>query len=102
MKLTLSFAGDTMVEIYAAMRLELARVDGNHAPGPYSAGAGQQVASSKVSVPPGSPAPSCPSGHGVMRFRKGGTIQSGERIGQTYPPFWSCAECRETVEIGES
>lgn len=42
--------------------------------------------------------PECPNGHGPMRYRAGGTIKSGERLGQAYPAFYSCGECRATID----
>lgn len=45
--------------------------------------------------------PVCPIGHGPMVYRDGGTVRSGPRLGQTYPPFWSCSnrDCKETREV---
>lgn len=91
-RLSLTIEGDSMAEIYAAMQLELARVQGNLAPA-YT-GAPRPIAS----VPSSGNQPGCSGGHGVMRLIPGGTAKSGLRIGQPYPAFWKCDTCGERRE----
>lgn len=85
-RLELTFSGETMAEIHAAMRAELERVDRGvygPAPAPPAAVAGIQ----------------CSGGHGPMRLVPAGTAKSGPRIGQAYPAFLTCDTCRERREV---
>jgi hypothetical protein len=46
--------------------------------------------------------PACPNGHGAMILIPGGTVSSGPRIGQAYPPFYRCAQkCGAKAELSD-
>lgn len=87
-KVSITFSGETMADVYAEIRRELDRIGGSPVLPPAPA--------ERLTV---DGSPSCPNGHGPMVRREGGTIRAGARIGQTYPPFFSCGTCKETREI---
>lgn len=106
---SLTFSGETMVDVYAAMELELQRVRGNLARDPMVAAPAQgpvahvqnppQGAAAPIPAIPAGGAPSCPADGARMEYRAGGTVKAGPRIGQSYPPFWSCPTCKTTMEV---
>ena len=92
-RLELTFIGESMPEIYAAMRLELARVEGNHAP------ASTYVPPRQVDQVVAQIERACSGGHGAMRLIPAGTARSGPRVGQPYPAFLKCDTCGERQEL---
>jgi hypothetical protein len=83
MRYTLTIAADTEAEL-----IELVRIAGTLR---------TTAAVAPVMHAPNTGAPECPNGHGVMAWKAGGVIRAGERQGQSYPPFYSCATCKQTI-----